>query len=247
MNNYYVYVYSDPKNLVPFYVGMGKGKRYLSHLNEARKAARPSANLHKIRKIQSILDSGQLPIIRIIDENLDYTQAAELEIFLISFVGRRDTKTGSLTNLTDGGDGTFNVSSESKQKKQSTCIKKYGVSNFSHTLEFKENARLVKLKEISEGKHWPTVNRQLVSENTKRQVKEGRHPWTTDEYKQRMSTKCKENNAARNLARKTRPIVLELIELYAKSNLKQPRGGLWNKSDAWLEHELKNWKPFGEL
>ncbi len=34
MNNYYVYVYIDPRNFEEFYYGKGKGSRKEAHLNE---------------------------------------------------------------------------------------------------------------------------------------------------------------------------------------------------------------------
>ena len=33
--NSYVYVYIDPRNNEPFYIGKGKGNRLFSHLNES--------------------------------------------------------------------------------------------------------------------------------------------------------------------------------------------------------------------
>jgi hypothetical protein len=52
-----------------------------------------------------------------------------------------------------------------------------------------------------------------------------------------------------NDIRQSRPIVHELKKIYISLDLKQPRGGLWVKSDEWLakEHERLVNNPFGEL
>lgn len=46
--------------------------------------------------------------IEIIKENISWTDACELEELLILEYGRRDLKTGTLVNLTNGGDGVKN-------------------------------------------------------------------------------------------------------------------------------------------
>jgi len=104
-NEFYVYVYYKP-NGTPFYVGKGKGKRYLSHLQEAKKEITSDCNRLKISTIRKILRSGQEPIIKVINVNLEENNAFELEEYLISTIGRIDLGTGPLTNLTKGGDGT---------------------------------------------------------------------------------------------------------------------------------------------
>jgi hypothetical protein len=43
-------------------------------------------------------------------------EAKELEIFLIQLYGRRDLGTGVLVNLTDGGDGLYNLSDEGRKR-----------------------------------------------------------------------------------------------------------------------------------
>lgn len=102
---YYVYLYRNPNNLVPFYVGYGKNERYLSHLIEAKSHPIPKSGEHKLNTIRKLLREGNDPIIEIVDNNLSKNQACELEEFLIDFIGRSDLGKGPLTNLTKGGDG----------------------------------------------------------------------------------------------------------------------------------------------
>ena len=52
--------------------------------------------------------------VEIIADDLSWEDACELEIFLIQNYGRRDLKTGSLVNMTDGGEGRLNHISEKR-------------------------------------------------------------------------------------------------------------------------------------
>jgi group I intron endonuclease len=110
---YYVYIYLDPtkKGLFsygdynfdyePFYVGKGYKERCNEHIWESRLKI-PSFKTNKIKKILSL---GLTPMILKVSENLFEVDAFELEKKLITVIGRRDLKTGPLTNLTDGGEG----------------------------------------------------------------------------------------------------------------------------------------------
>jgi len=101
MSIYYVYIYSYPDG-TPFYVGMGKKDRFLYHLKEANDLSKSS---HKLNTIRKILREDSDPIISIIDKNISKEQASELEILLISEIGRVCNNTGPLTNIADGGTG----------------------------------------------------------------------------------------------------------------------------------------------
>lgn len=116
MNIYFVYIYKDPNTHIPFYVGYGKKQRHLFHLNEAKSKPTPKSGEHKLNKIRKLLSNGQTPIIQIIDSQLTKDQACELEVFLISEIGRADLGTGTLLNLTAGGDGVREWSPEQRTK-----------------------------------------------------------------------------------------------------------------------------------
>lgn len=105
LNIYFVYLYRHPITNIPFYVGYGKNKRHLTHLDEALKSPEPKQGEHKLNTIRKILREGLSPIIEIVDSNLSKEKACELEILLISEIGRSDLGLGPLTNLTKGGDG----------------------------------------------------------------------------------------------------------------------------------------------
>ena len=107
---FYVYIYLDPRkpgiyeygdykfDYEPFYVGKGKGSRMYEHLYRNDKH-----NSHKTNKIKSILGEGIEPIILKVKESLCEIDAYELEIDLIKLIGRKCTKEGILTNISEGG------------------------------------------------------------------------------------------------------------------------------------------------
>ncbi len=109
MNKHYVYMYADPTKGLPFYIGVGCGQRWRSHLREASKP-HIKGNNHKLNTIRALKAKGLEPIVIKLVEGISREQAIELEIQLISILGRRDLETGCLTNLTNGGDGVTTMS-----------------------------------------------------------------------------------------------------------------------------------------
>jgi hypothetical protein len=111
---YYVYVWKKPGN-IPFYVGIG---RTATRWNPVYARTR---NPHCHRTVSQIGTSNV--IIELID-GLSKESACRIEQTLIWYYGRADLGIGPLTNMTDGGDGTQNVSNESK-KRMSNSAKKH--------------------------------------------------------------------------------------------------------------------------
>jgi hypothetical protein len=103
-NDFYVYMYCKPDG-IPFYVGKGKEDRWEHHVKQAKKQRTTDSNKLKINTIRKILKQGQEPLIKFIDINLSEDQAFELEEFMIGWIGRLDLGTGTLTNMTNGGEG----------------------------------------------------------------------------------------------------------------------------------------------
>ncbi len=86
---FYVYFYLRSDG-TPYYVGKGSGVRAFQHHRRLGKA--PA--LHEI----------------ILQHYPDEASAYAAETFFIEFFGRKDTGTGTLANLTDGGEGACNMS-----------------------------------------------------------------------------------------------------------------------------------------
>jgi hypothetical protein len=95
--NYYVYMYIDPRDNLPFYVGKGKDNRLKKHLSETFEN---TENRRKYAYIQGLRNKGIEPIIKKIKENLSQEDAYEFEEDLIRHYGRKDLDTnGILTNI----------------------------------------------------------------------------------------------------------------------------------------------------
>ena len=75
MNDYYVYVYFDPRNFQPFYYGKGRGSRKEEH--------KPDGDSRKAKRIKEIMATGLQPTIRVLACDLTEEQALLVESTLI--------------------------------------------------------------------------------------------------------------------------------------------------------------------
>ena len=94
---FYVYVLFDHIG-IPRYVGKGKGDRIDHH--EKLKGKHNRMKRAFIRRTLAMI--GEVPKIKV-RENLTERDAFDTEIALIAAIGRKDLKTGPLTNMSDGG------------------------------------------------------------------------------------------------------------------------------------------------
>ena len=111
--NYYVYIYLDTRkpgnytygelnlNYEPIYVGKGTKRRYKNHLS-----LRCKMENNFYHKLNKIIDDGFEPEIIITKDNISENEAFEYEIELIKNIGRLIDNSGTLTNLTIGGEGS---------------------------------------------------------------------------------------------------------------------------------------------
>lgn len=88
-------MYLDSDN-VPFYIGKGKGDRYLISKHVRKTHPHLFAKLRKVG-----VDSVQ---IRFLHQSLVETDALQYETYWIRYIGRKDLGEGTLCNLTDGGE-----------------------------------------------------------------------------------------------------------------------------------------------
>ena len=93
MNDYYVYVYIDPRNHEEFYYGKGQGSRKDDHLKD-------SSESDKAKRIKTIQREGLDPIIRVIARGLSQTEALLVEETLLWKLGKWTTNiaTGHFAN-----------------------------------------------------------------------------------------------------------------------------------------------------
>lgn len=99
---FYVYVYYDPRPLKlnqPVYVGKGTGDRDISHWSRGSHN-KPFQDFISHLKQRKLVATSQR-----VFETKSEEEAFIKEIELIKLYGRRDLKTGTLFNRTDGGEG----------------------------------------------------------------------------------------------------------------------------------------------
>jgi hypothetical protein len=101
MNIYYVYAYLRKSDDTPYYIGKGKGNRAW---DKGHSCTVPN-------------DTSKIVLLK---ENISEQEALDLEIELIAQYGRKDLGTGILRNLTDGGEGSRNMSKLVKDKISNT-------------------------------------------------------------------------------------------------------------------------------
>lgn len=101
----YVYRHIRLDKNEPFYIGIGSDFIYKRANEKARRS-----NLWK--KIIAKTDYD----IEILFDDITYDEAKIKEIEFIKLYGRIDIGNGTLTNLTDGGDGSMNPSKEARLK-----------------------------------------------------------------------------------------------------------------------------------
>jgi len=81
MDDYYVYVYIDPRNYEEFYYGKGVGSRKNAHLED-------QSDSEKTKRIAAIRKEGLVPVIRVIARGLSEHDALLVEKTLLWKLGR---------------------------------------------------------------------------------------------------------------------------------------------------------------
>src|SRR4030067_992330 len=77
----YVYVYIDPRNGKPFYIGKGKGHRLFAHLKD-------QSDIEKVAKIAEIRRNRKEPRIEILRYGLSDLEAHLVEAASIDLIGK---------------------------------------------------------------------------------------------------------------------------------------------------------------
>ncbi len=177
-NKYYVYAYLDPMKpgkyqypglnfsflYEPFYIGKGIGQRFKSHLHGSAK----ETNLYKKRKIDKIYkESGIEPYIIFLENNISDEYALSKEINYIKSIGRSDLELGSLTNLTNGGEGVSGRIVSEELKKRFSEERK-GVNNPMYGKKFSSSSIELLIGRIP----WNKGLEGVYSEETKKKMGE---------------------------------------------------------------------------
>lgn len=118
-DNFYIYLFIDPKSGETIYVGKGQKSRMFQHINN-------SSNDRLQKTINSRLNDGfEINPVKVCETN-DEKHAFLLEKALIKLFGRADQGEGTLFNNTDGGDGVSNPSKEVREKQAQAMFKRFG-------------------------------------------------------------------------------------------------------------------------
>lgn len=186
-SNFYVYQLRVEDEPLPFYVGKGKSLRAWNHERDAKNPNRQDLKSFKENKIRKALRECKSILVEILFEQLEEQIAHATEKTFISLYGRRDTKTGCLTNETDGGEGLsghkHSQATKDKIRKSHTgmkagenVLKALDRSNRPHSEATRNKISksgigrkhtLETLKKISEGNKG-----KIISEEHKRKQKE---------------------------------------------------------------------------
>lgn len=197
---YYVYVLKDGDK--PFYVGKGSNNRMYEHYRRAKRTKIKSPVLDKIRQmINNNLDVVYEKVF-ITENELD---ALNFEVAKIKEIGRRDLKTGSLLNLTDGGEGVVNyVWTEEHKKNLSTSIKK-AIEEGRYTPNGKLIERDDEYKKVMSEKlknYWDSENGKKQKENfsklKKESLKDGKRV-LSEEAREKMRESARRTNELKKL------------------------------------------------
>jgi hypothetical protein len=176
--NYYVYVYLDPRKKgdymyvghafthEPIYVGKGTKNRINQHLliiNQGKNSLFYS-------KLRKIIKDGFEPLRCKVIENLTEEESLLIERQLISLIGRIDIESGSLCNMTEGGEIGFTRTEESRLKLSES---KKGNKNpmFGKTTTQKQKDSVNEARKLGKIKLTETGRQKIIENNKKRKGK----------------------------------------------------------------------------
>lgn len=155
----YVYKHIRKDTNEVFYIGIGKHKK---------RAYTKSGRNNHWNNITNKTDF----IVEIIEGGLSWETVCEREKYWISYYGRRDLNEGTLVNMTDGGDGTPNITPDVRVKtsirqKKLLSDKTYNpMYGKTHTLETK-----LKISKANVGKTKGIKRSKEFSENLSKKLK----------------------------------------------------------------------------
>lgn len=189
---FYVYAYVRKSNGLPYYIGKGKHVRMIEK--------HPGISVPKNHKY-----------IIILEQNLSEVGALALERRYIRWWGRIDLKTGILRNKTDGGEGSANLSLETRNKisqklkgrpqsQESKEKRKKYAGEKHHAYGKKRDQEII--KKVSE-----SLSGRKLSEETKNRMSEGRMGEKNHNYGKRKSPETIAKRTATRLRNKMQKVI----------------------------------------
>jgi hypothetical protein len=203
MDNYVVYCYLDPRkpgiflfdnfkfDYEPIYIGKGKPNRPQRHLTLYK-----TNNNRFYSKLQSIIESGLTPEYKIIKSDLTEEKSFEYEKYFIELIGRIENN-GTLTNLTNGGEGMsgFKFTNESKlnrsQNFKGVLNPMFGKSHSEETISKISKSKIGKPSN-RKGETHNDLSKQKMSEKGKERIGE-KNPMFGKKHKEESIEKMRTN------------------------------------------------------
>jgi hypothetical protein len=141
---YYTYAYLRDDG-TPYYIGRGCGPRaYRNH-----------------GKFIKVPDKSRILFLK---TNLTYSESVKHEIYMIAVYGRKDSGTGILRNLTDGGEGmSGHKQNVSHTRKISIALKKAWSEGRHHDISGENNPN-------ADGHHGEKNGRSKITDDDRRQI-----------------------------------------------------------------------------
>lgn len=133
---YYTYIYLDTRKpgcykydnylfeFEPIYIGKGKNDRDKIHISRVIKNHFIAGKNPFYDKLNSILKLNKIPLILKLNFYENEKEALQNEKYLIELIGRKDLKTGTLLNLTEGGIGGDTFSNKTEEEKSKITEKR---------------------------------------------------------------------------------------------------------------------------
>lgn len=143
-SNYYLYRHIRSDKNEPFYIGVGKvGNNHKKSNKKEIYYKRAFSKKGRNNFWNSIINKTDYLVEIILESNFrDFIIQKEIEF--IKLYGRKDLNTGTLCNLTDGGDGNFGCV-HTQESKNKVSIKMKG---YKHTMKTKKVISVSKYKPI---------------------------------------------------------------------------------------------------
>lgn len=148
----YVYRHIRLDKNEPFYIGIGSDNRY----------RRANEKSRRNKYWQNIVSKSKYEI-EILFDDISWDEACKKEIEFIQLYGRKDIFTGTLTNLTGGGDGAYKTI-PTKETREKLSLKAKGKKYKESTKSKISNA----LKNLyAESKNHPRSRKVICTETGK--------------------------------------------------------------------------------
>jgi hypothetical protein len=151
-----VYKHQTKDTNIIFYIGIGKSERRAFSTTQRTEIWKNIVNKHGY-------------VVEVLYKDLSWEEACKKEQELIRFYGKKSLGTGTLVNITDGGDGRLGAyPSEETRKKMSESHK--GMNTWSKGCKHSEETKL-KLKDYYK-KHGGSNKGKIKTEEQKRKISE---------------------------------------------------------------------------